>query len=60
MKRIFGFDLGTTSVGFAVIDVDSLLDPRAGRIERLGVRIFPEGVECVHGALSAPAGAGCA
>lgn len=40
--RIWGFDVGTTSIGFAVIDYDS--DRKAGRIERLGVRIFPEGV----------------
>ncbi len=39
--RIWGFDVGTTSIGFAVIDYDS--DRKAGRIERLGVRIFPEG-----------------
>jgi CRISPR-associated endonuclease Csn1 len=40
MARIFGFDIGTTSIGFAVIDHD----PARGRgnILRLGVRIFPE------------------
>ncbi|GAB5469851.1 MAG: type II CRISPR RNA-guided endonuclease Cas9 [Rhodospirillales bacterium] len=40
MERVFGFDLGTTSIGFAVIDYD----PRAerSRILQLGVRIFPE------------------
>lgn len=39
---IWGFDLGTTSIGFAVVDYDPA---RAiGRIHRLGVRIFPEGV----------------
>jgi CRISPR-associated endonuclease Csn1 len=40
--RIWGFDLGTTSVGFAVIEHDPAR--QTGRIERLGVRIFPEGV----------------
>lgn len=40
MERIFGFDIGTTSIGFAVIDHD----PQAatGTIHHLGVRIFPE------------------
>jgi CRISPR-associated endonuclease Csn1 len=40
--RIWGFDLGTTSVGFAVIEHDPFR--RTGHIERLGVRIFSEGV----------------
>jgi CRISPR-associated endonuclease Csn1 len=38
--RIFGFDVGTTSVGFAVIDIDEA--NRHGSILRLGSRIFPE------------------
>ena len=37
---IFGLDIGTTSIGFAVIDHDSEL--ATGKIHRLGVRIFPE------------------
>ena len=40
MPLIFGLDIGTTSVGFAVIDHDSEL--ATGKIHRLGVRIFPE------------------
>jgi CRISPR-associated endonuclease Csn1 len=40
--RIWGIDLGTTSIGFAVIDHQPT--PQAGSILRLGVRIFPEGV----------------
>lgn len=40
MARIFGFDLGTTSIGFAVIDHDQA--NQTGKILRLGVRIFPE------------------
>src|SRR5215831_7603937 len=40
MARIFGFDIGTTSVGFAVIDHDPARE--RGNILRLGVRIFPE------------------
>ena len=40
MPRIFGFDVGTTSIGFAVIDHNS--DRATGRILRLGSRIFPE------------------
>ena len=39
MKRIFGLDIGTTSIGFAVIEHD---DDGQGRIRRLGARIFPE------------------
>ena len=38
---IFGFDIGTTSVGFAVIDYAP--ESASGKIWRLGVRIFPEG-----------------
>jgi CRISPR-associated endonuclease Csn1 len=40
MARIFGFDIGTTSIGFAVIDHDAT--SQTGDIRRLGVRIFPE------------------
>ena len=40
MLLVFGLDIGTTSVGFAVIDHDSEL--ATGKIHRLGVRIFPE------------------
>lgn len=40
MERIFGFDIGTTSIGFAVIDHDPA--EMVGNILRLGVRIFPE------------------
>ena len=40
--HIWGFDIGTTSVGFAVIAHDA--EGHTGKIERLGVRIFPEGL----------------
>ncbi len=40
LALIFGFDIGTTSIGFAVIDHDP--EAATGKIERLGVRIFPE------------------
>ena len=40
MARIFGLDIGTTSIGFAVIDHEP--DVERGRILRLGVRVFPE------------------
>ena len=40
MPLVFGLDIGTTSVGFAVIDHDS--EGAMGKIHRLGVRIFPE------------------
>ena len=36
MTIIFGLDVGTTSIGFAVID------DNAGAIKHLGVRVFPE------------------
>lgn len=47
MRRIFGFDLGTTSVGLAVVDYDE--GRCQGRIVWMGSRIFPEGVEPVGG-----------
>lgn len=40
MQRIFGFDIGTTSIGWAVIEHDATKE--AGHILGLGVRIFPE------------------
>ncbi len=40
MQRIFGLDIGTTSIGFAVVDYAPKL--ASGKIHRLGVRIFPE------------------
>ena len=40
MSIIFGLDIGTTSIGFAVIDHHS--GRATGTILRLGVRIFPE------------------
>ena len=40
MSLVFGLDIGTTSIGFAVIEHDVSL--ATGRIRRLGVRIFPE------------------
>jgi CRISPR-associated endonuclease Csn1 len=38
--RIFGFDIGTTSIGFAAIEIDETR--QQGSILRLGARIFPE------------------
>ncbi len=40
MAKIFGFDIGTTSIGFAAIDYEP--DRETGNILRMGVRIFPE------------------
>ena len=40
MKLVFGFDMGTTSLGSAVIRFDENLE--RGEILHLGVRIFPE------------------
>ena len=41
-ERIWGLDLGTTSIGFAVVDHDS--QEQSGQIIKMGVRIFPVGV----------------
>ncbi len=43
MDRVWGFDIGTTSVGFAVVEMDE--EKSEGRIVHEGVRIFPEGRE---------------
>ena len=40
MPVVFGLDIRTTSIGFAVIEHD--VNHATGRIRRLGVRIFPE------------------
>lgn len=40
MELVFGFDIGTTSIGFAAVEFDAKNDK--GRILRLGSRIFPE------------------
>ena len=39
-ERILGLDLGTASIGFALIDYDRIT--HEGEILRMGVRIFPE------------------
>lgn len=39
-ERILGLDIGTTSIGFALIDYDR--EAHSGEIIHLGVRIFPE------------------
>ncbi|TVQ40179.1 MAG: type II CRISPR RNA-guided endonuclease Cas9 [Geminicoccaceae bacterium] len=40
VELVFGFDIGATSIGFAVIEYDA--SAGHGRILRLGSRIFPE------------------
>lgn len=40
MPLVFGLDVGTTSIGFAVVEHD--IERTVGKIHRLGVRIFPE------------------
>lgn len=40
MARIWGFDIGTTSIGWTVIEQD--VERAAGSIAGMGVRIFPE------------------
>ena len=42
-ERILGLDLGTTSVGFALVEYNQA--NRTGEIIRMGSRIFPEGYE---------------
>lgn len=44
MARIFGFDIGTTSIGWAVIDHAG----NVGKLYGLGVRIFPEARDPKH------------
>lgn len=41
MEQVWGFDIGTTSVGFSVVRLDE--DKGDGSIVHEGVRIFPEG-----------------
>jgi len=40
MRRIWGLDIGVTSIGWAVIDYDNARE--TGQILRMGCRIFPE------------------
>lgn len=45
-KRIFGFDIGIASLGWAVVDFDDAADPEnniypTGKIVKSGVRCFP-------------------
>jgi|GEM_PF-6676070 CRISPR-associated endonuclease Csn1 len=41
-ETIWGLDLGTTSIGFAVVENDPT--ENIGEIKKMGLRIFPEGV----------------
>lgn len=41
-ETVWGFDLGTTSIGFAVVRHDPA--NKSGEIIKTGVRIFPEGI----------------
>ena len=41
-ETIWRFDLGSTSIGFAIIEHD--YEENTGQIKKLGVMIFPEGV----------------
>lgn len=43
MDRVWGFDIGTTSIGFAVVEIDE--EKSEGSIVHEGARIFPEGRE---------------
>lgn len=44
MKRVLGLDLGTNSLGWAVIDVPDN-DNEVGAVVAMGSRVFPEGAE---------------
>lgn len=44
MKRVLGLDLGTNSLGWAVIDVPDD-DNEIGSVIAMGARVFPEGAE---------------
>ena len=58
--RIFGFDLGVASIGWAVVDIDKENDnPEAGRaaigkIQQSGVRIFSKAESTDGSSLAAP------
>lgn len=57
MQRVLGLDLGTNSIGWAVIDVPETDDPAdtAGAVVAMGSRIFTEGAEADGKALKTPA-----
>lgn len=44
MKRVLGLDLGTNSLGWAILDVPES-DSESGAVVALGSRVFPEGAE---------------
>ena len=54
MKRTLGLDIGTNSVGWAVIDVPDQ-DDEVGSVLALGSRVFPEGAERSGAALTTKA-----
>ncbi len=54
MRRVLGLDLGTNSIGWAVIDVPDEGE-EAGAVVAMGSRIFTEGAEVAGSALSTPA-----
>ena len=53
MKRVLGLDLGTNSIGWAVVDVPEGDEP--GSVVALGSRIFSAGAEAAGFALVTPA-----
>ena len=54
MQRVLGLDLGTNSIGWAVIDVPDG-DEDLGQVVAMGSRIFAEGAEAAGAALVTPA-----
>ena len=53
MRRVLGLDLGTNSIGWAVIDVPDEGED-AGAVVAMGSRIFTAGAEADGSALSTP------
>ncbi len=57
MKRVLGLDLGTNSIGWAVLDVPEHENPEenTGTVVAMGSRIFTQGAEEAGSALETPA-----
>ncbi len=57
MKRVLGLDLGTNSIGWAVLDVPEHENPEedTGTVVAMGSRIFTQGAEEAGAALETPA-----
>ncbi len=54
MERVLGLDLGTSSCGWALVDVPTT-DGESGKVIALGTRVFPAGAE-ISGSISTTPG----